>query len=285
VVSFGAPLPPGALTDGARIAAFDAGGASLPTHATSILSWHPWPGQDGAAGSVRAAMISVEVTFPERAPLAIELRLGDAPALALEPPADPRAGWVAVSDGEYPDGTVREPPVYAAFPADWLSGCLLRHRTTAAGADPAWGWWDEALIGYSRTAVNDVPDQVTDRLDYASEYSPWLFDRTATLFNVYARTGDVKWLRHAHRAAQFYRRHITEDGYFSLKAGVEDLKYSYGRSLLTDYIFTGDPVDLDVIDRVAAAGEEWNPVYTPDRSFWTERHQTYALLAALSAWE
>src|SRR5690606_40199664 len=90
----------------------------------------------------------------------------------------------------------------------------------------------------------------------------------------------VKWLRHAHRSAQFYKGRITGDGYFDLKDG--DLKYAYGRSLLTDYLFTGDPELLDAIERIAGAGERWDPVYELDDNFWTERHQTYALLAALS---
>ena len=65
-------------------------------------------------------------------------------------------------------------------------------------------------------------------MNYTTDYEPWLFDRTATLFGVSARTGDVQWLRHAQGSAQFY--------------------------------------DLDT-------------------NFWPERHQTYALMAALSAWE
>lgn len=105
-----------------------------------------------------------------------------------------------------------------------------------------------------------------------------------TLFSVYVRTGDVVWLRRAHRSAAFYRAQLTEQGYFSLR-GRDDLKYSYGQSLLTDYQLFGDAENIDAIRRVANAGEAWNPDYTLGRSFWTERHQAYALLAALSAWE
>jgi hypothetical protein len=68
-----------------------------------------------------------------------------------------------------------------------------------------------------------------------------------------------------------------------LKGG-NDLKYSYGQALLTDLMLTGDTSVLTQIEAVASAGARWNPVYQPGR-FWTERHQTYALLAALSAWE
>jgi hypothetical protein len=94
----------------------------------------------------------------------------------------------------------------------------------------------------------------------------------------------VKWLRHAHRSAQFYLQHLRDNGTFDLKPE-PDMKYSYGRPLLIDFMFTGDPALLAGIERVAVAGLEWNPVYGPRTNFWTERHQTYALLAALSAWE
>jgi hypothetical protein len=214
----------------------------------------------------------------------MDRQLGAAPTRRLDAPADPRADWVDVTDGEYPAGTVREPPVYAGFPADWLGECQLRTRTTPAGSDPAWAWYDESFLGSARTAVNDVPSSVEELVPTTSDFEPWLFDRASTLFSVYARTGEVEWMRHAHRAAQFYAAHLDEAGNFDLK-GEPDLKYSYGRSLLIDYIFTGDPALLDAIERVAAAGAAWDPTYDVDTNFWTERHQSYALLAALAAWE
>jgi hypothetical protein len=282
VVSFGAPFPPGALADGGLIAARDASGGELPVHSEALLPWRAWPGTS-MTESIRSAMVSVEVTFASREPMTIQLAYGAAPAAALAAPADPRADWVAVTDGEYPAGTVREPAVYATFPVDWLSASLIRSRTTGVGADDGVAWLDEAMVGFAHTAVNDVPDSVLELLNYTSDAEPWLFDRTMTLFGVYLRTGDVKWLRHAHRSAQFYVGMVGADGYFSLKP--EDLKYSYGRSLVTDYLFTGDPQLLDAVDRIAAAGRAWDPTYDLETNFWTERHQTYALLAALAAWE
>jgi hypothetical protein len=94
----------------------------------------------------------------------------------------------------------------------------------------------------------------------------------------------VSWLRRAHRSAQFYVKHIDQGGFFDLKEG-EDLKYSYGRSLVTDLILSGDTTLLPVIQRIASAGDDWDPTYDMGTNFWTERHQAYALLAAVSAWE
>ena len=179
---------------------------------------------------------------------------------------------------------ISEPPVYASFPPAWLLTCLFRSRTDAIDADADQSWMDDSLMGFANTAVNDVPSEVTELIDYTTQYEPWLFDRSMTLFDTYLRTGEVTWLRHAHRSAQFYMSHIDQAGFFDLKGGT-DLKYSYGRSLLTDFIFTGDPALIDTIKRIASAGETWNPVYTINSNFWTERHQTYALMAAVSAWE
>ena len=282
VVSFGAPFPRGALADAGELRA-SAGGEELPIHASETLRWYVFPGRDDVDESVRAAMVSIEVTFAERAPVEIELEYGAAPARSLAALADPRADWVDVGDGEYPAGTASEPPVYVTFPPDWLSACLLRTRTLPNGTDATYGWLDESLVGFAQTAVNDVPESVTELIDYVGDASAWLFDRTATLYGVYVRTGDVKWLRHAHRSARFYLGLIDADGYFEFEQG--DLKYSYGRALLLDYIFTGDPALVDAIERIAGAGEEWDPTYDLDTNFWTERHQTYALMAALAAWE
>src|SRR5688572_6830625 len=70
VVTFGAPFPPGALPDAAALRAVDADGDELKSSATSILPWRVWPGRTGQTESVRAALVSVEVTFAERSPLA-----------------------------------------------------------------------------------------------------------------------------------------------------------------------------------------------------------------------
>jgi hypothetical protein len=276
------PFPRMALRHVDDLRAFDSDGDELPIHVRETLPWRVFPGA-GTRDSIRAAVVSIQIQLADRSPHPIRLVLGSHPGVTIGAPADPLQSWVAVTDGEYPSGTVREPRVYAAFPSSWLSRCVLRSRALRAGGRAEWRWFDDFVVGAAHTAVNDVPSQVTERVNYTTDPEPWLFDRTATLFGLFARTGDVQWLRHAHRSAQFYRAHVNAAGYFDMKDG--DLKYSYGRSLLMDYIFTGDPADIDAIERIAEAGADWDPTYDLDTGFWTERHQTYALLAALSAWE
>src|SRR5690606_7765968 len=102
------------------------------------------------------------------------------------------------------------------FPPEWLGQAELRTVTTPVGVDEAWSWFDEFFVGAAHTATNDLPEQVWQRIDF-EDNEPWLFDRTATLFGVYARTGDLRWLRHAHRSARFYLSHLTDEGFFEYK--------------------------------------------------------------------
>jgi hypothetical protein len=119
-----------------------------------------------------------------------------------------------------------------------------------------------------------------------STEEPWLFDRALTFFSLYAKSGDVKWLRNAHRHAQRYASLVNSIGIFSLSSYDHDLKYSYAWSAFVDFLLTGDSSLLPVIDRVAAAGvREWQTSYSSSLGFWTERHHTYALLSAVLHYE
>lgn len=285
-VPFGLPLPPAAVGDPALIRVLR-DGVEIPAAVTELVRWRSLSG-DPAVDSLRAVRIWVEVAFAG-APLELTIEYGRSRTLELTDPGDPRSTWVPIASGPDPDEypaaeAILEPAVYAVYPPDWLGQCALRTRTVPVG-NPGWAWFDDFLVGAARTAVNDLPADVPEdqHIDYLTDYSPWLFDRSLTLFGVYARTGDVTWMRRAHRATRFYVNHLSATGYFDLK-GFDDLKYSYGQPLLVDLMLTGDTSLLAPIEAIASAGARWEAVYQPGR-FWTERIQAYALLAALSAWE
>ncbi|HTM19162.1 MAG TPA: hypothetical protein VL172_01600 [Kofleriaceae bacterium] len=288
-VAFGVPFPRDAVTDAGQIALTDDADAALPAAITETARWRTL-GDAAAAGSVRSVAVIADVTFATAEPVDVRVHFGVAAGPALADPGQVTDGWVPAADGvdpdEYPAAeAIREPAVYATLPPAWMSACLMRSRTTAAGADAGWAWYDESMQEFGRTLVNDVSDAVLpeNRIDYVTVDEPWLYDRALSLFNLYIRTGDVTWLRRAHRAVRFYANHIDAAGYFDLK-DYQDLKYSYGLSLLIDIMLTGDTSVAPVIERVADAGTSW-ATYTEGASFWTERHQAYALLAALAAWE
>jgi hypothetical protein len=284
-VTFGVPFPRGALASADDVMLTDAEGREIPIHAAELLRWRDGLGATGA-DSVRAVRITLTRTFGSTDPVEVRLHWGTPRTMNVATAPDAWAGWIAVDDGEYPSGEVMEPAVYATLPAEWLGAALLRHRSLPLGDNGDLAHLDEHYPLFSQTMVNDVDDRVTEdnRVPYAEDYEPWLFDRASVLLGVYFQTGDVRWLRAGHRAAAFYGRHIDEGGFFDLKED-DDLKYSYGAPLLSDLMLTGDTRHLGPIARIADAGTSFNPRYTIDNNFWTERHQTYALLAALTAWE
>lgn len=290
VVSFGVPFPRGTVSDVGLIRVADASDTELPAHVEELARWRSLGSAPGFVESVRAALVQVTLTLGDRSPVELRVHWGAAPASPQARQGDPFADWQPIASSSFfpdeypPSDAVREPRVYVTFPPDWLGACILRTRTEPFGTDAGWAFFDDVYPQYARTGVNDVDPRVTaDNLIDTSTNEPWLFDRALTLFGAYLRSGELKWLRHAHRAAQSYAAHLTGAGYFDLADG--DLKYAYGGAMLVDLMLTGDTRHLSRIEAVATAGADWNETYSASTNFWTERHQAYALLAALSAWE
>ncbi|WP_457670884.1 hypothetical protein [Thiolapillus sp.] len=300
-VAFGVPFPRATVDSINQVIIADSSGQEVASHIVELARWRSLKG-NSSIDSLRSALIYVDVVFSNTTPITMYIKYGKPRTLELGPQPDPKTLWVPIANGpfpeEYPESeNILEPAVYATFPPDWLSATLIRGRTFPANSVDRYEWFDNAYKNFSLTAVNDVSDYVYEenKVDYlgvpglgpdrdSDGYEPWLFDRSMTLFGIYIRTGSVKWLRHAHRSTQYYANHITPAGYFDKKPG-EDFKYSYGQSMFVDMMLTGDTSLIQKIENVASAGDEWNETYDMSTRFWTERHQTYALLAALSAWE
>jgi hypothetical protein len=281
IVSFGVPFPRGALAAVDSLVVVDEDGSEIPSHLEALVPWRSTGEMRDGDGSIRSVLVQVEIDLADRQPLAITILRDAERTLELQSPPEATAGWISVERDDFPTA-LKEPPVYATLPAEWLSMCGIRGYTTPANTASEWSWYDEFAIGASYTAANDLAPgkQLIDVVDN----EPWLFDRTMTFFTVYARTGDVRWLRHGHRSARFYLSHLV-NGFFDLAPNHPDLKYSYSQSLFADLMFTGDTALLAPIQDIADAGENWRESYTTSTGFWTERHQTYALLAALTAFE
>jgi hypothetical protein len=291
-VAFGVPFQRGLVSSASSLRVIDPGtGAEIPSAVQELTRWRTIAA--GGAESVRAALFYVDTTFQDLSPKTLRVEFGNTHTRTLSGTQPAVSSlWTSIANGpvptEYPaDDDVREPIVYATLPADWLARTLLITRTTPVGQSAPLGWWDSSLVNYARTAVNDLPSTVptSSYINLVAE-EPWLYDRALTLYSVYIRTGDVKWLRHAHRAAQWYAKKVGSNGIFVLSSYSADLKYSYGLSLLIGYALTGDQALRAPIERVAAAGvREWTTSYSTSMGFWTERHHAYAILAALNAFE
>ena len=290
-VAFGVPFPRGLVTSTNDLRVTDGAGNEIPSAVRELTRWRTIA--PGGGESVRSALFYVDVTFATRTPGTLRVAFGAPRTLTLagNQPAVTTL-WTGIANGaqpdEYPAGAnIREPSVYATLPADWLGKALMLTRTLPVGSSTDLDWWDSALVNFAKTATNDVASSVLSQnlIDLEQE-EPWLYDRALTFFTVYVRTGDVEWLRHAHRAAQYYAGKVDSNGIFSLSSYDHDLKYSYGMSPLIDYQFTGDESLRAPIERVAQAGvNEWQTSYSAGLGFWTERHHAYAILAALSAFE
>lgn len=308
LVTFGLPLPRGSLS-AAQLSTVRVlrGGAEVPAHVAQLT---PWRHRSNAAidgASVRVARIQivfpVGVAFPNSE--AITVAWGAAPrTLDVPTLVDPRTAWHRVTSGTFVAAdNVFEPDVYAVLPPDWLvRGALKSSRSLpfegsnpeardnpatidAIGIWPAYQEAEHALKNNFYSVVNrdDPAVSAGNQCPYKTDREPWLYDRAATMFVLYFRSGYFTALREAVRAAQFYAGRVDAAGSFSLAPG--DSKYSYNESLAYTYWTVGDDVTLSKIGAVVTAQTGFAHAWTAQRGFWTERHAAYKLLANVVAWE
>lgn len=141
-------------------------------------------------------------------------------------------------------------------------------------------WFDNAHIRYGNFINN--PELLPKHQFDINTPSIWLYDRAYNLYLLYIKTGELKWKKSAHEAAQFYKSKLTKQGYFSLKE-TPDLKYANTRGLLYDYIFYPDASTKQAIKNIYTMTLTWSPEIKKE-GFWTERHHSVAFETAISHW-
>lgn len=307
LVTFGLPLPRGSLTI-AQLA-----GVRVLKGAVEVAAFveqqTPWRHRSDTAidgASVRVARIQIEYSFAGSACEPVNLSWGG-PARTQSRPAlvPPRNAWHTVASGSFvaADG-VQEPDVYAVLPKEWLARGVLkgvqelpfgsdiaptRDDPAALDAQEHWPGWSEADRALKNNFFSEINEddpgvQAANRCPYKTDYEPWLYDRSATMFVLYFRSGLLKALREAVRASDFYADHIDANGWFTLKG--EDTKYVYPENLAYTAWLTGDTSQLSHVTAMIGAHDTFSDVWVtnPDR-FWTERHAAFKLLANTIAWE
>ncbi|MGM0413122.1 MAG: hypothetical protein ACQERG_07395, partial [Pseudomonadota bacterium] len=169
-VVFAVPFPKGWLTDAGGVS-LHGGDGEIPIHAEAVGHW--WDPETGESASIRSVRVSLRAEFANRDPLTLELRWGGPRDKELGSSVDVASTWVPIAESgvdetEYTTAEIREPAVYTTLPAAWLSMTTLRTRTVPVDEWSESAWFDEALLGYSRTMVNDVSDAVSeeDRVKY-----------------------------------------------------------------------------------------------------------------------
>ncbi|WP_346882389.1 T9SS type A sorting domain-containing protein [uncultured Algibacter sp.] len=297
LVSIGVPFPRNTVNSISQIIITDNLDNEIASYAKETLRWYSLS-NDTNVGGVRSALLYFNVVFTSLNPLNLKVKYGLNRTLELGTQGNVKDNWVTVQDAEdeYLDDInnpkyieIKEPPVFATFPPDWLSKCVIRTKFVPVNqVSTEYQWHHDAMINFGASAVNDVANTVQEQYKVnVLERAPWLFDRAGCLWNLYFKTGELKWLKSAHKATQFYSKFLDDRGRFTLENPnfIDDLKYSFGGSMLIDIMMTGDTDLEDKIIDVAEFATRENLKLEDGYSFWTERHFTYWLLGALSAFE
>src|SRR5262249_4308623 len=149
--------------------------------------------------------------------------------------------------------------VFAALPKEQLVKGILRpgqmnpleptvpeqrenpNTTDATATWPRFLEEEHAAVNFFYTILNQDDPAVlpANEIPYKTDYEPWLYDRSSAMYVLYMRSGFLKPLREAVRAADFYRRHLSTAGFFTLNPS-QDVKYSYLECLAYTYWLTGE---------------------------------------------
>ncbi|MEH6625346.1 MAG: hypothetical protein V7739_02795 [Motiliproteus sp.] len=200
-----------------------------------------------------------------------------------QPPAIERRyqlKWQSGENNPMPESPVNQPNSFGLMTAEqgWLSRSLLLHPENK-------GNYSEWYLGSQRKYALYITDrELLSKRNYPlSKASQWLYDSPQALYQLYVMTQEPMWKPKADFMSLYYQDHIDDTGYFDHKP--RDIKYLNGRGLLFRYMLNGDPESIKALKRLFQASLKWNPVYSLERGFWTERHQAAALSTALAYWE
>jgi hypothetical protein len=299
VASFGVPFPRGSISASAlanlRVLS---SGVEIPAYVIALTPWRHRSNVAIDGQSVRVTLVQVEVSFANTAqPKTIVVEWGG-PVRTLNRPARALRAttWHQVTSGSFVAAdNVFEPNVLAQLPPAWLSQGVLRATralpfdasNTAVRDDPAamdaittWPGTQEAeraLKNNFYTVINQDDPLVTSLIAYKTTREPWLYDRSATMFSLYFRSGSVKALREAIRSTDFYRTKLNAAGAFTIESG--DSKYSYNESLAYAFWSTGDATFLPAISATADVHNASPSAWTAALNFWTERMIAFKLMA------
>src|SRR5262245_45908375 len=299
IVTFGVPFTRGSVNQSqlpqVRVLK---NGVEIPAFVEQLTPWRSIddPAIDGQ--SVRVARIQIPYTFTTLNPESITVQWGG-PARTLNVTTfqDPRLNWHTVTSGTFVAAdNVEEPDVLPVLPGAYLSKGMLDARadpTNSGVAEardnpavmdtmtfPGYTEADYAQKNFFYTIINQ---NGTTPIDYKTQAEPWLYDRSAGMYELYFRSGFATALREAIRSTDFYVDHLDANGFFTLKPG--DPKYAYNEALAYTYWLLGDNRMLAPISTVTHAFDGTATHWTPNLSFWTERNVGDKLLATEVAYE
>ncbi len=292
IVAFGVPFPRSLVDTTDQIKVVDEFGNDIPADVRETMRWHSLSGDPQVRG-IRSVVILLEASFSSYEKKSIRVMYGQGSGSAFAGPINIKQTWVSTELGEedvYPDNEgLFEPSVYATLPPSWMSKAVTRTPfIPKENVSPEFQWQINALENFGKTSINEVGESVSGGQIIQSpidQRSPWLFDRAGVYWDAYYKTGELYWLRAAHKASQYYAGRVRDDGVFSF-ATWNDPKYSFSGGLMGDLIMTGDVSLISTIRNIAHFQERNNFFLNNiNQRGWNERFYTYWMLGALSAFE
>lgn len=319
VVSFGLPLPLGAVTSVGTLRVRLAGGKEIP--GLKIKQTLAQYDKTGAPSGVRAVLIQFPRASLGGAAADVEIAWrGGAPVPSDTVPFDkvrtpsPQAVEVAEHGIEKHGLGMRlfeknpravtqfeawEPRTIATFPLGYLAHTKILGEVMAKdelAAKPALKgatFLSENLTSFVNGSLGMEGYRPHPKSIVPSEqFESWLYDRCATLLLAYAHAGDTRHLRSGLRTCSYYSSKIEltgpRAGIFSVKPD-PDPKYSHLRGLYAYYALTGDDGALAASRAMADMWEADKFVVEPYRKgylrgpdkLWTERHLSVAMEAGI----
>ena len=263
LVSNAVPFPPNALFDPRNIRILD-GSTEIPL-AAKVLAY--WP-QDN---SIRSVLIQFEASFTTTTKT-YTLNLS-----ALR----------STSDRTLLPVTWDLPTRIFTMSAEYLSHSLFAWEQVPLGRTGFPDWDSKQL---NRYASIDIPISPANTCANSDQY----YDSISSHYQLYARTGDLRYLVNGRRWASHHRRdQIWLDGStigHPKCSAPNNARYTYPQGLILDYFMFGDEeakrVSGLVVDYFYIPYADRRFYIAPNtRGFWTEREAAFALRGILAHYE
>lgn len=261
LVSNAVPLRPGESYDARNLRVLD--GENEVRLAARVLA--KWP-QDG---SVRTVLLQ----FDSPTPKVYTLEIGSVRANVDQP---------------FRPVTWDVPTRIFTLPAAYLSASLIFWEQTPLGHSGFPEWDSKQIANYRRIETIGSAACVRD-----DQY----YDAITSTYQLYARTGELKYLVNGRRWALHHRRDQiylsgSTEGHPRCSGGyLNNTRYTFPQGLASDYFMFGDEEDKRVSGLVvdnfylSPAFRWWYYKAPNTRGFWTEREPAFALLGILAHFE
>lgn len=328
LVTFGMPFTRGSVTEIslANIRVLNDNKTEIPTYVDQLTPWRHIFNTAVDSKSVRFARIQFLYTFsvlyPNHETVTVEWGVNRR-TKTRRGILNPGTAWHLVESGSFVAGdSVYEPDVYAVLPKEYLCQGIIKPTRmlpldqgvpetredpeifNVSSWKPGYGLMDHAQHNNFFTIINEDDPRVVPKnlCPYKTQFEPWLYDRSSSIYILYFRSGHLKELREAVRNTMFYKNNLYDDstkpfqfsGLFKIKTPEikgtptgNNAMYSYNECLAYTYWLTCNDDVRNAVKWVVNAHDQndeptrWNPKLP----VWTERHTAFHLLAHTVAYE